>query len=197
MLTSACKALVCRTSRSYGLALPKSSICSGFVQSYQTTHTINTQKRYYAEETKTKEKEEPADISPAPEHLVKLVDEIAQLNMLEIAQFTKLLQKKLGISGIPMMSAPAAAPAAAAAAAPKEEKKAEKTDYSVQLVKVAEGAKYKIIKELREVKPTLSLMDTKQLVEKLPSILGEKLSKADAEKIAKKIKDAGGEVDII
>jgi ribosomal protein L7/L12 len=34
-------------------------------------------------------------------------------------------------------------------------------------------------------------------VEKLPSSLGEKLSKEDADKVAKKIRDAGGEVEII
>jgi len=141
------------------------------------------------------------DLSKAPAHLQAIVNQIAGLNILEVAELTKLLQEKLGIAGAPMMSpmmmgGGGAAPAAAPAAEKKEEKK-EKTEFSVRLVKVADGAKYKIIKELREIKPTLSLMETKALVEKLPSSLGDNLKKDDAEKIAKKIKDAGGEVDVV
>ncbi|KAN0044881.1 hypothetical protein ACTA71_006407 [Dictyostelium dimigraforme] len=127
-----------------------------------------------------------------------LVERIANLSILEVMDLTSSLQKRLGIPDIDFSSlgsAPAggAAPAAAAAAAPVA---AAKTDFQVRLVKVPDGAKYKIIKELREVKPTLSLMETKGLVEKIPSVIADKVSKDEAEKIIAKLKAAGAELEM-
>ncbi|EFA81493.1 hypothetical protein PPL_05481 [Heterostelium album PN500] len=122
-----------------------------------------------------------------------IVGQIEKLSLLEVIELTSLLQTRLGIPDIDIGSlgggaapAGAAAPAAAAAAPPKSE-------YQVRLTKVPEGAKYKIIKELREIKPSLSLMETKGLVEKLPSVIADKVSKEEADKIIAKIKAAGAE----
>ncbi|KAK5577045.1 hypothetical protein RB653_001982 [Dictyostelium firmibasis] len=126
-----------------------------------------------------------------------LVERISKLSLLEVMDLTSRLQKKLGVPDIDFSnfgSGPAAgaAPAAAAAAPPV----AAKTDFQVRLVKVPDGAKYKIIKELREVKPSLSLMETKGLVEKIPSVIADKVSKEEAEKIMAKLKAAGAELEM-
>ncbi|KAN0018385.1 hypothetical protein ACTFIV_003004 [Dictyostelium citrinum] len=129
-----------------------------------------------------------------------LVERISKLSMLDVMDLTQHLQKKLGVPDIDFSNlgsaggAPAggAAPAAAAAAPPA----AAKTDFQVRLTKVPDGAKYKIIKELREVKPSLSLMETKGLVEKIPSVIADKVSKDEAEKIIAKLKAAGAELEM-
>jgi len=160
----------------------------------------------------TKSKPDELDISKIPPHVHDLVDKISKLNILEVVELTKLLQEKLGISGMPMMAAPmmmaggmggvgaGGAPGAAGGAAagppPEEEKKKkERTEWNIRLVKINDGAKYKVIKELRELKPDLSLLDTKALVEKAPSTIAENVKKDDGEKIIKKMKDAGGEAE--
>eukprot|EP01110_Echinostelium_bisporum_P013495 TRINITY_DN924_c0_g1_i1.p1 TRINITY_DN924_c0_g1~~TRINITY_DN924_c0_g1_i1.p1 ORF type:complete len:186 (+),score=48.66 TRINITY_DN924_c0_g1_i1:27-560(+) len=146
----------------------------------------------------------PATSSDAPTtpHVAAIADQITKLNILEVVELSKLLQDKFGMpAGMPMMgmaaAAPAAAPAAAAAPVAEEPKKVEQTEFTVKLMKVADGAKYKIIKELREIKPSLSLMETKNLVEKLPSNLAEKVSKEEADKIINKIKEAGGDCEML
>jgi ribosomal protein L7/L12 len=87
-----------------------------------------------------------------------------------------------------------------------------KGNITFNIFQVNDGAKYKIIKELREIKPDLSLLDvstsfhlftsiivfftqTKSLVEKLPSTISENIKKEDGDKIMKKLKDAGGETE--
>eukprot|EP00026_Physarum_polycephalum_P017102 Phypoly_transcript_18201.p1 GENE.Phypoly_transcript_18201~~Phypoly_transcript_18201.p1 ORF type:complete len:190 (+),score=36.72 Phypoly_transcript_18201:88-657(+) len=161
--------------------------------------------RFYAAEAKVAEKGDK-EKTPPPAHVAAIVDQIAKLNILEVSDLVKALQDKLGLSGaIPMMAAgaPAAAPAAAAPAAaaaapppPKAEAKVQ-SEFNVRLLKVAEDAKYKIIKELREIKPSLSLMETKALVEKTPSVIMEKVSKEDGQKIMNKLKEKGGDCEMV
>jgi len=168
----------------------------------RSTCTVQTaafqRARHYATAAAEAEKKPSA---PVPPHIATIVDQISKLNILEVSDLVKALQEKLGLSGaVPMMggAAPAAAPAAAAPPPPKEEvKEKEKTEFTVKLMKVAENAKYKIIKELREIKPTLSLMETKSLVEKTPSTLLEKVSKEEAQKVIQKLKDAGGDCEMV
>ncbi|KAM9980878.1 hypothetical protein ACTFIY_003174 [Dictyostelium cf. discoideum] len=126
-----------------------------------------------------------------------LVERISKLSILDVMDLTQHLQKKLSIPDIDLSSlgsgAPAGGAAPAAAAAPAA---VAKTDFQVRLVKVPDGAKYKIIKELREVKPSLSLMETKGLVEKIPSVIADKVSKDEAEKIIAKLKASGAELEM-
>ncbi|KAF2073911.1 hypothetical protein CYY_004799 [Polysphondylium violaceum] len=95
----------------------------------------------------------------------EFAERICELSTRDVIILTKAIQSKLGLPDIDLSNlgssaAPAAgAPAAAAAAAPA----AAKTEFSVKLIKVADGAKYKIIKELREIKPSLSLMEVSVL----------------------------------
>eukprot|EP01133_Synstelium_polycarpum_P004043 gene4043-4685_t len=144
---------------------------------------------------------DPQVLKPVPgqshtQDVEDVVSRIEKLSLLEVIELTKVLQTRLGIpdinigslggGGAPAAAAPAAAPAAAA-----------KSEYQVRLIKVPDGAKYKIIKELREIKPSLSLMETKGLVEKLPSVIADKVSKDEADKIIAKIKAAGAESEAV
>jgi large subunit ribosomal protein L7/L12 len=91
---------------------------------------------------------------------------------------------------MPMASA---APAAAAEAAPAAA--AEKSEYKVTL-KDAGAEKIKVIKALREVIPNLALSDAKKLTEETPAVIAESVSKADADKMKKKLEEVGAKVEL-
>ena len=86
----------------------------------------------------------------------------------------------------------AAAPAAgAAAAAPAEE---EKSEFDV-ILKSAGGSKMGVIKLVKEI-TGLGLKESKEIVDNAPKAVKEKVSKADAEDIKKKLEEAGAEVEL-
>lgn len=126
----------------------------------------------------------------ASKNFDKLVEEIGSMTVLELADFVKILEDKLGVSGaMPMM---AAAPAAAATAAPVAE---EKSQYKVTLEAGATD-KVKAIKALRQVVPTLNLTDAKKAVEEAPTVIAEAAPKDEAEKMKKALEEAGAKVQL-
>ncbi|KAL3511108.1 hypothetical protein ACH5RR_030509 [Cinchona calisaya] len=72
-----------------------------------------------------------------------------------------------------------------------EEKKAEKTAFDVKLEKFDAAAKIKVIKEVRAF-TNLGLKEAKDLVEKVPVLLKQGITKEEANDIIEKIKAAGG-----
>ncbi|KAI0347055.1 ClpS-like protein [Trametopsis cervina] len=139
----------------------------------------------------------PAD-SPAPTlssdpTLIKIVDDISGLTLLQAADLVTLLKSRLNIQEIAMPSAaPAAAAAPAASEAPAEEKPKEKTIFNVKLESFEATSKPKIIREVKAMIPNLTLMDAKKFVESLPKMLKENVPKEDAEKLKKTFTDLGG-----
>ncbi|PIY71948.1 50S ribosomal protein L7/L12 [Candidatus Roizmanbacteria bacterium CG_4_10_14_0_8_um_filter_33_9] len=123
------------------------------------------------------------------EKLEKIAKEIETLTVIEMAELAKYLEEKFGVSAMPVASA--AAPAAEAAAAPAEEK----TSFTVMLTD-AGANKLAVIKAVREIMPTLGLMDAKKLVESAPKELLKDAKKADAEEAKKKVETAGGKVEL-
>ena len=120
----------------------------------------------------------------------KFIDEISSMTVLELADLVKALETKFGISAA--MPVAAAAPAASADAAPAV---AEKSEYKVTL-KDAGAEKIKVIKALREIIPNLALSDAKKLTEETPAVVAESVSKADAEKMKKKLEEVGAKVEL-
>lgn len=118
-----------------------------------------------------------------------LVEEIGKLTLTEASELVKALEEKFGVSAAPVMVAGGAAPAAAAAA-PVEEK----TEFDVVL-KNAGANKINVIKVVRAA-TGLGLKEAKDLVDGAPGTVKEAISKADADKLAKELKDAGAEVEI-
>ncbi len=128
-----------------------------------------------------------ADLS---EKLQKIATEIEGLNVLDLSELSKYLEEKFGVQAM-AMAAPAAAAAAPAAGAPAEEK----TSFTVVLTE-AGANKLAVIKAVREVLPTLGLMDAKKLVESAPQDLLPDAKKADADAAKAKIEAAGGKVEL-
>lgn len=126
--------------------------------------------------------------------LVKLVDDLSALTILEAAELKKMLEEKWGVtaaSGGGMMMMAAAAGAGAPVAAEPEE---EQTEFDVILTDVG-AKKINVIKAVRQV-TNLGLKEAKDMVEAdKPKVL-EGVSK-DAAAEAKKILEAeGAKVDI-
>jgi len=122
-----------------------------------------------------------------------LVNDISKLTVIELAELTKELEGKFGVSAMAMPVAGAQAAAPAAAAAPKDE---EKTEYKVELVSGSEENKMKIIKALRQVKKDLGLIEAKKLVEEAPSVIAESVPAADAKAMKEALEAAGAKVKL-
>ncbi len=118
----------------------------------------------------------------------QVIDYLSNLTVMQIAGLTKSLEDKWGVKAAPVA---VAGPAAAAGPAAKAE---EQTEFTVTL-KAAGGNKIGTIKVVREL-TGLGLKDAKDLVEGAPKTVKEGVSKADADEMAAKLKEAGAEVEI-
>jgi large subunit ribosomal protein L7/L12 len=119
----------------------------------------------------------------------QVIEYLSGLSVMDIVTLTKSLEDKWGVKAAPVAVAGAAA-APAEAAAPVEEK----TEFTVVL-KSGGAQKINVIKVVREV-TGLGLKDAKDLVDGAPKEVKVGVNKADSEEIAKKLKDAGAEVEI-
>ena len=121
--------------------------------------------------------------------LTKLVDQVSELSVLEVAELVKALEEKFGVSASPV--AMAAAPQSASGGAPAEEK----TEFDV-VVTDAGANKIAVIKAVREIKTDLGLVEAKNLVEKAPATILEGAKKEDAEAAKVKLEAAGAKVEL-
>ncbi len=120
--------------------------------------------------------------------LDKMLEEIEKMSVMELNDLVKKLEEKFGVSAAAMA---VAAPAAGGAAAPAEE---EKTEFTVVLKDVGPN-KIPVIKVVREI-TSLGLGEAKALVDNAPSTIKENVSKAEAEEMANKFKEAGATVEL-
>lgn len=123
------------------------------------------------------------------EKLQKIAKEIESLTVIEMADLSKHLEEKFGVSAMPVA---AVAPASVSANAADKE---EKTTFNVVLTAAGEN-KLGVIKAVREILPNLGLMDAKKLVESAPKNLLTDVKKDAAEEAKKKIETAGGKVEL-
>ena len=119
------------------------------------------------------------------EKIAALIEEVKGLSVLELAELVHALEDTFGVS------AAAAAVAAPAAAAAEVE---EKTEFDV-ILKSAGASKMGVIKAVKEI-TGLGLKEAKEMVDGAPKTIKEKISKADAEEIQKKLEAAGAEVEV-
>lgn len=122
----------------------------------------------------------------------EIVEAIGNMTLLEVAELVKKLEEKFGVSAAAVVAAaPAAVAGAPAGPAPAAE---EKTEFTVVL-KSAGANKINVIKVVREI-TGLGLKEAKDLVDSAPKPVKEGIPKEEAEKIAKKLQEAGAEVEI-
>ena len=121
----------------------------------------------------------------------EVISYLSNLTVIDLVNLTKALEDKWGVKAAPVAVAAAAAPAAAGGGAAAAE---EKTEFTVVL-KNGGGNKIGVIKVVREV-TGLGLKDAKDLVDGAPKDVKAGINKTEADDIAKKLKEAGAEVEL-
>ena len=124
----------------------------------------------------------------ASEKIVAIVDEVAALSVLELAELVKEVEDRFGVSAAAAVAV--AAPAAGAAAAAEE-----KTEFDVELTSFDAAAKIKVIKVVREL-TGLGLAEAKAVVDGAPKTVKEAMSKDDAEAAKAKLEEVGAKVEL-
>ena len=123
---------------------------------------------------------------------VKIVEELSNATVIEIADLVKELEGKWGVSAAAPVAMAAAGPAGAAAAPAAEAK----TTFDVILASLPADKKIAVIKAVREVKAGLGLAEAKALVEGAPKPVLEGANKADSDAAKKKLEEAGAKVEV-
>jgi large subunit ribosomal protein L7/L12 len=119
-------------------------------------------------------------------NLDQLSESLSSLTVLELAELSKKLEEKWGVSAA---SFAVAAPAGVAAA-PAEVKD------KFEVVLTASGDnKINVIKEVRAI-TNLGLKEAKDLVESAPKTVKSDVPKAEAEELKKKLESAGAKVEL-
>jgi large subunit ribosomal protein L7/L12 len=122
----------------------------------------------------------------------QIAEELDKLTLLEAAQLSKMLQEKWGVSAaapVAVAAMPGAGGTAAGAAAAEE-----KTEFDVVLMAAGEK-KIQVIKVVREL-TGLGLKEAKDLVDGAPKPVKEKVTKAEADDMKKKLEEQGGTVQV-
>lgn len=117
----------------------------------------------------------------------KIVDKIAGLSAMDLADLSKAIQDKFGVTA----AAPVAMAAMPGTAAAEVE---EQTEFDVVLSAIGDK-KIQVIKAVRQF-TSLGLKEAKELVESAPVKVKEGIPKAEAEAIKAKIEEVGGNADI-
>jgi large subunit ribosomal protein L7/L12 len=123
----------------------------------------------------------------------QIAEELDKLTLLEAAQLSKLLQEKWGVSAAAPMAV-AAMPGAAGAAGGGGAATEEKTEFDVMLM-AAGDKKIQVIKVVREL-TGLGLKEAKDLVDGAPKPVKEKVAKAEADDMKKKLEEQGATVQV-
>ena len=121
--------------------------------------------------------------------LKKLAEELVNLTVKDVKELADILKEEYGIE--PAAAAVAvAAPAAGGAAAAE----AEQTEFDV-ILKSAGAAKLAVVKLVKEL-TGLGLKEAKEVVDKAPAPLKEKVSKEEANPLKTQLEEAGAEVEL-
>jgi large subunit ribosomal protein L7/L12 len=121
----------------------------------------------------------------------EILDAISNMSVLQVVELIADMEKKFGVTAAAPVAAAAGPGAAAAPAAAVEEQ----TEFTATLKEYPADKKVTVIKVIREI-TGLGLKEAKDLVEGVPSLVKEGVSKADVEVIKKKLEDAGAKVEV-
>ena len=124
----------------------------------------------------------------ASEKVLKFVEVVKELSVMELAELEKALEEEFGVSATAVA---VAAPGAAGAAAPAAE---EKSEFDVVLAEVGAN-KMAVIKIVQDV-TGLGLKEAKDLVDGAPKTLKEAAPKAEADEIKAKLEEAGAKIEL-
>lgn len=120
----------------------------------------------------------------------EIVDKIAGLTAMDLADLSKAIQSKFGVTAAaPMMMAPGMGGGGGAAAVQEEQ-----TEFAVMLQAVGEK-KIQVIKVVREL-TSLGLKEAKDLVDGAPAKVKEGVSRQEADAAKAKLEEVGATVEV-
>jgi len=122
--------------------------------------------------------------------LKTFAEQLVSLTVKEVNELAKILKEEYGIEPAAAAVAVAAGPAAGSAAAPAEEK----TSFNV-ILKAGGANKLNVVKIVKDL-TGLGLKEAKDLVDGAPKPIKEGVSKADADTMVAKLKEAGADVEV-
>ena len=121
----------------------------------------------------------------------ELVEKISKLSVLELSELVNTLQDKLGVSAMPMTTAPAAG------AAPAGEAEAADAGGATNLIMTnAGGNKIAVIKALREINQNWGLKEAKDMTEAVPAEVIKGGKPEEVKEAGEKLKAAGATVEM-
>jgi large subunit ribosomal protein L7/L12 len=120
----------------------------------------------------------------------EIKEALGKMPVMELVGLIKELEEEWGVSAAAPVAV-AAPGAGGAAAAPAVE---EKTEFTVTMTSFGEN-KVGVIKAIRTI-TGLGLKEAKDLVEGVPSVVKEGISKDEVAKIKKELEDAGAKVEV-
>ncbi|KAH8370264.1 hypothetical protein KR093_002850 [Drosophila rubida] len=172
----------------------------------QLRRTINMQRHYSAAAPAAAAAAEKL-VPPVPEGAAKppnpkldsIVNNIAALNLLEVAELSTLLKQKLNLPETAFAPQFAVGGPVRAAAAEDEEEAAPKkvqTSFKVKMVKFDEKQKVALIKEVKNLLEGMNLVQAKKFVESAPTVVKEDIPKDEAEKLKEALTKAGAVIEI-
>ena len=123
----------------------------------------------------------------ASEKILKFVEDIKELTVLELNELVKAIEEEFGVSA----AAPVVVAGGAAAGAVAAE---EKTEFDVVLADIG-GNKMQVIKAVKEI-TGLGLKESKELVESAPKAIKEAVAKDEAEEMKKKLEEVGAKIEL-
>jgi large subunit ribosomal protein L7/L12 len=122
-------------------------------------------------------------------NIEEIVEKLDSLTLLEASQLSKVLQEKWGVSAAAAVAVAAPTAGGSAAAAVEEQ-----TEFDLILTAAGEK-KIQVIKVVREL-TGLGLKEAKDLVDGAPKAVKEKITKAEAADMKKKLEEVGGAVEV-
>jgi large subunit ribosomal protein L7/L12 len=126
------------------------------------------------------------------EKLTNIIEQLKTLTLLEAADLVKEIEKTFGVdTSVQASSGPATLLPASAAIEAVEEKVA----FDILLTEVPADKKIAILKIVRNV-TGLGLKESKDIVDNVPKLLKEGITKEESETIKKELETAGAKVTI-
>jgi large subunit ribosomal protein L7/L12 len=122
------------------------------------------------------------------EKLNNIIEQLKSLTLLEAAELVSEIEKVFGVDT--SVSVAAAAPVSALPAQTAAEPVEEKTQFDIILNEVPADKKIAILKIVRNI-TGLGLKESKDIVDNVPKVLKEAVSKEESETIKKEIETAG------
>ncbi|XP_051162626.1 39S ribosomal protein L12, mitochondrial [Leptopilina boulardi] len=133
---------------------------------------------------------------PVSAKIDKIANEISALNLIEVAELSDVLKKRLNLPDAPVM------PMGGFQVAPQKEDeeveapKTVQTAFTIKLTSFEDSKKVTLIKEIKALLPGTNLVQAKKFVESVPVVVKSDISKEEAEQLKEALAKAGGVSEI-